>query len=95
MLNYETITVAGTAIGITASTMIANSENYAVLTVEDATIRFTTDGSTTPSATVGHLAEAGDVIELDTASELNAFRAFRTTGTSASVPVSTGRRSPR
>ena len=94
MLNYETITVADTAIGITASTMIANSENYGVLTVETATIRFTTDG-TTPTATVGHLASPGDVIELDTASEVNALRMFRTTGTSASVRASTGRRSPR
>lgn len=94
MLNYETITVAGTAIGITAGTMIANSENYGVLTVETATIRFTTDG-TTPTASVGHLAPAGSKITLDTAKEVNAFRAIRTTGTSASVPTSTGRRSPR
>ena len=94
MLNYETITVADTAIGITASTMIANSENYAVLTVETATIRFTTDG-TTPTSTVGHLAQPGSKITLDTAAELNAFRAIRTTGTSASVRASTGRRSPR
>ena len=95
MLKYEAITVADTAIGITASTLIANSENYAVLTVETATIRFTTDGTTTPSATVGHLAQPGSKITLDTAKELNAFRAFRTTGTSASIRVSTGRRSPR
>ncbi len=90
MLNFEAVTVAGTAIGITASTMIANSENYAVLTTETATIRFTTDG-TTPTATVGHLAPAGSKITLDTASEVNAFRAIRTGGVSASVKVSTGR----
>ena len=90
MLNFEAVTVAGTAIGITASTMIANSENYAVLTLETATIRFTTDG-TTPTSTVGHLVDPGDVIELDTASEVNAFRAIRTTGSSATLQVSTGR----
>ena len=90
MLNYEAVTVAGTAIGITASTMIANSENFAVCTLETAAIRFTTDG-TTPTTAIGHLASPGDVIELDTAAEVNAFRAIRTTGTSASLRVSTGR----
>ncbi len=89
MTNYEAITVAGTAIGLTVADMIASGEDHAILTTEIAPIRYTVDG-TTPTPTVGHLAPAGSKITLTSSAELVRFLAIRTTGTSASVRVSTG-----
>jgi len=89
MTNYEAITVAGTAIGLTDADMIAAGEDHALLTTELAPIRYTVDG-TTPTTTIGHLAPAGSRIKLDSSAELVRFLAIRTTGTSASVKASTG-----
>ncbi len=89
MTNYEAITVAGTAIGLTDADMIASAEDHAILTVEDANIRYTVDG-TTPTPTVGHLALVGAKITLTSSAELVRFLAIRTGGVSASVRVSTG-----
>lgn len=85
--DFETVTVAGTAIGLTTATS-AHARN-AMLTVESASIRFRVDGGA-PTASVGHLAGKGDVIILESAGEIAAFRAIRTNGTSASLSVSYG-----
>ena len=82
---HETITVATTAIGLTEPDAI-----FAMLTVETAAIRFWVDGNADPSATVGHIAEVGTIIELDTPLEVRNFRAIRRDGTSATLQVSYG-----
>lgn len=83
---HESITVSSTAIGGTAAT-IAN-KHHAVITVETAQIRYTVDG-TTPTATVGHIADDGNVIKLESADEVQKFRAIRT-GADATLKASYG-----
>ena len=84
----EAITVADTAIGFTAATFqpatAPGAASGAFITVETAQIRFRFDG-TDPSATVGHIAEIGDVIKLNSAQDCVYFRAIRTGATSAVI----------
>ena len=89
MSTRETLTVAGTATGLTLATVRANGEDFAVLTVEDAQIRFTIDG-TTATTSIGHLADPGDEITLDSSAEITNFSAIRTSGVSASIQVTAG-----
>ncbi len=89
LTTHESLTVTGTAGGLTLATVRAAGEDHAVITVETATIRFAVDG-TTATATVGHVASPGDVITLDSSAELTNFSAIRTTGTSATLKVSAG-----
>src|SRR3990167_5012301 len=84
----ETLSVAGTAVGFTAATF--DDSTHALVTVETAEIRYTVDG-TAATASVGHLAQPGDVIVLDSMSELSKFSAIRTGGVSASLQCSFGR----
>lgn len=86
MSTRETLTVAGTAVGLTLATIRALGEDYAVLTVEDAPIRYTVDG-TTATASIGHLARVGSTITLDSSTEITKFSAIRIGGVSASVQV--------
>ena len=88
-LNHESVTVAGTAIGITTTAADGILPTAAYITVEDAAIRFTLDG-TTPTATVGHLAQPGDSIELVDRTELAGFSAIRQGGTSGTIKVTVG-----
>ena len=88
-LNHESVTVAGTAIGITTTAADGILPTAAYITVEDAAIRFTLDG-TTPTATVGHLAQPGDAIELVDRAELTGFSAIRQGGTSGTIKVTVG-----
>lgn len=84
---YEAITVAGTAVGLTAATI--TGLNKGLITCESAQIRFTVDG-TTATATVGHILNDGDVLKLENMSELNKFSAIRTGGVSATLRCSYG-----
>lgn len=89
---YESITVAATAIGLTAANMTtlpAGSGQIfgrAVCTVEDAQIRFRYDG-TSPTSSEGHIANIDDEIKLDK-HEAPLFKAIRTGSTSAKLKVS-------
>ena len=85
-IGHESVTVAGTAIGITATPQDGVAPFAAVITVEGAQISFTVDG-TTPTPTVGHQADPGDVIELVGRAEVSNFRAIRTGGVSATLKV--------
>lgn len=80
VLGRETISVAGTAIGITNS--LQRGAAAALITVEDAQIRYTLDG-TTATVSIGHEAEPGDVINLADASQVRDFSAFNTGGTAS------------
>lgn len=89
---FETLTVDNTAGGVacTAATHSpggAPGASRAVFgPVEDASIRYTWDG-TAPTTTVGHLANIGNSFALDGPANIGQFRAIRTGGTNAKVPV--------
>ena len=89
VLRHEAVTVAGTSIGMTVTAAQGVKPGAAVISVETAAIRFTVDG-TTPTATVGHLAEPGDVIELVEEGQVRLFRAIRQGGTSATIMCTQG-----
>ncbi|HET6495071.1 MAG TPA: hypothetical protein VFH61_06880 [Thermoleophilia bacterium] len=90
ILGFESVTVAATAIGfdITPASNNGMKPQAALITVETAAIRFTTDG-TTPTATVGHVVEAGGSIELADSGQCDNFLAIRRDGVSATIRVST------
>ena len=88
-LRHEAVTVAGTSIGMTVTAAQGVKPEAAIITVETAQIRFTVDG-TTPTASVGHAADPGDVIELAGWDQVSNFRAIRTGGTSATIMCTQG-----
>jgi hypothetical protein len=55
--------------------------------LETAQIRFTTDGSTAPTITVGAPMEVGQVWAFESFDELKKFRAIQTGGNSGSIKV--------
>ena len=79
--DHESIAVADTAVGLTAAKIALAASRFnlplkkVVVTVETAPIRVTWDG-TTPTSSVGHTLNIGDLIELD-ASDAQKFRAIR------------------
>ena len=90
---HESITVATTSIGFTATTItVAQAGGWrkratrAFCTVETAQISVTFDG-TTPSSTVGHVADAGDTFTIVGEQNVENFRAIRTTATSGNIRV--------
>ena len=90
-INFETITVSTVAKTITA-TLIDQQHDNALITCEAASVRFRLDG-TAPTATVGHVLDPGDVLELCGMGELGKFQAIRRDGADATLQVSTGVRS--
>ena len=90
---HESITVDNTAGGValTAATIVGS--NIALLTIEDAPMRYTVNG-TAPTTTVGHLVQPGDVIKLGSEDEMRKFRAIRTGGVSAVIKASYGQGGP-
>lgn len=81
---YEAITVDNTVGGKACATAKVGTCTKAFITVETAQIRFTIDG-TAPTTTVGHLLNIGDILELDSAEDIAAFRAIRTGTASATI----------
>lgn len=78
---FETLTVSSTAIGFTAAIMQpagAPAPQRAFLTCETDAIRYRYDGGT-PTASVGHLLNAGALANLTGAVALSQFRAIRVT----------------
>lgn len=83
----ESITVSNASIGFTDSVINPGTSDKpigAMFTVEGAPIRYTLDG-TTPTTTVGILAEVGDIVTLEGQADTQAFRAIRTTSTDATI----------
>ena len=89
-INFETLTVSTVAVAITA-TIIDQQHDNALITCEAASVRFRLDG-TAPTATVGHVLDPGDILELR-GGELGKFQAIRRDGIDAILQVSTGVRS--
>lgn len=86
-LAFEQVTVAGTAIGFTATKITASGlpmATFASCRLETAEVRYTVDGSV-PTSTVGTPLEPGDVLELTGHDVLSAFRAIRTGATSGQL----------
>lgn len=86
----EQITVSNTAIGFTAA-KITPADNggkvpvEAFVSVQDDAIRFTVDG-TTPTASLGHVLEAGSVMRVMGQTDIRQLRMIRVT-TDAEVDV--------
>ena len=79
---------------ITVSTSVVNLGanrhfNRAYISIESNPIRYTVDGSL-PTASVGHLASAGDIIKLDSFSEVFEFQTIRQGAADATLMVSFG-----
>lgn len=84
---FESLTVAGTAIGLASATRFPSSGAVSTCsaTVETAPVRYRID-SGTPTASVGTTAAVGDVIFLNNIVDINQFLVIRTTGASALLP---------
>ena len=93
MKAFEKLTVSNVSKALSAEIYSKNSGleccNKATLLVEDANIRYRVDGGD-PTATLGLLANSGDVISLIGRSELKLFRAIRTALTDASLSCDYG-----
>lgn len=88
---HESVTIDNTSGGkaLTSGTYAptgARTAQRALLSLEVAQIRFTYDG-TAASATVGHLMEIGDRLELVGSNAIAAFRGFRTGAASGTLKV--------
>ena len=90
MKAFETLTVSDTAKALTQQIYSAHNGletcTKATIMVETAPIRYRVDGSD-PTASVGLLANAGDVLTLTGATELRLFRAIRSTAADATISV--------
>ena len=87
---FEQITVADEAIGLTSSEIKPSGQapaQAAFITVEDAPIRFRTDGSD-PTSSVGHKLEISDALTIYGLQELVNFRAIRIGSSSGTLMVS-------
>ena len=84
---FESITVSGSAGGLTTAT-IAGMET-ALITVEAAQVRFRLDGNN-PTSSVGHILEVGDVLEIDSSEAMGIVSFIRTGGTSGTLRCSYG-----
>lgn len=84
---FEQLTIDATVGGIALTSVTYGTARYAEISIDDADIRFTVDG-TPPTATLGHLVGPGDIVRLDSNEDIAAFRAIRAGGTSAKINVS-------
>ena len=92
MKAFETLTISGTSTPLTAGIYSKNNglecANKATISVETASLRYRVDGSA-PTATVGLLANDGDVITLLGRNEIKLFRAIRV-GVDSKITVDYG-----
>lgn len=86
VIRFEQVTAGASAIGMTLTPADGVLPTAAAVEVEGAAIRYTTDG-TTPTATVGHNGEVGDVIPLPTREQVFQFLAIRRDGVSATLNI--------
>ena len=82
----EALSVGATAVGVTTATAFpaGAGAKKAVGDVQVAAVRFRYDG-TAPTATVGHIAEVGDAINLEDPNEVINFKAIRKDGVTATI----------
>lgn len=90
--DFETLTISSSAVSLTEATYDPTpgpGAAYTLMSVEADQIRFRLDG-TAPTATVGHLVNVGDTIELHGNDNIRNFRAIRVTA-DATLTVSYAR----
>lgn len=83
----ESVTVAASSKSLTSATY--GDAQFAEVTCETATVRFWL-GGTTPTATTGHMLYPGDVLKLNSHSQIVDVRFIRVTGTSSVLRCSYG-----
>lgn len=84
---FETLTVSTVSVGLTAATF--DQQEFALITVETAAVRFRLDG-TAPTSTVGHVLSPGDTLELTSGEQLSMIRFIRRDGVDATLSCSYG-----
>ena len=86
--DFEVVTIADTAIGLTASKLLTEVNPKKVLIIfESAQCRWRADG-TDPTSTIGMLLNPMDVMEVEGIVNLKQIRFIRTGATSAKAQVS-------
>lgn len=89
---FESVTVSTVAVGLTSATYSLRSANtkrglkQAVISVENADIRYRMDG-TSPTAAIGHIGYKDSFITLSGAADIQKFEAIRKDGTNAVLRV--------
>lgn len=85
---HEELTVTNAVKVLTAATYKVGDRyaQAAFITVEDADVRYTYDG-TTPSATVGHLLTQGSSITLAGYHDISTFKAYRSAAVDGTLHV--------
>ena len=81
---FESVTVDDTATALTSGTY--GDAVRAVITCEDAQIRFRVDGSD-PTSSVGHILDSGSLLMLESNDDIAAFRAIRTGSSDGTLMV--------
>lgn len=87
--SYESLSITDTAKSLSESKYKDSEGQYAkraVITVEDAQIRYCYEG-TTPTSAIGHSALPRDVIILGSAHNIRQFKAIRKGNTNANIKV--------
>ena len=91
---YEAITVTNAAIGFSKAKISPTSGLFSGMdcrevfcTLETDSVRFTIDGSTTPTDAIGHLLTSGQNLTLRSVNDIKNFRCIRVT-TDAALKVS-------
>jgi hypothetical protein len=87
--NYESITVANTAIGFTSASITGTAwtASSAFCSLETAQIRWRADG-TNPTSSEGHLMNVGDTVTVSGYNSISNFKAIRTGATSGVLKCS-------
>jgi hypothetical protein len=84
----ESLTIANSVKTFTDAKVNAGSGRSpfrAVFIIETAQIRYTVDGKTTPTTTVGHLGEIGDIVTILGEHDIENFKAIRVGAVSAVI----------
>lgn len=87
--DYESITVADSAIGLTAAKINPGNGTLpeaVLITFETAQVRYRVDG-VAPTSGEGHLGETGDAITVKTQHDIQKFKAIRTGAVSGVIKV--------
>jgi hypothetical protein len=83
--SYETVTIDNTAGGVALTSSTYGRARYALCRLEGGEIRYTKDGATSPTTSVGMVMEPLEFIILENANQIRNFRGIRTGDTSGSL----------
>lgn len=85
--NFEQVTINATSGGVALTPATYGANTKALISVETAQIRYRIDGQGAVTASVGMILNPGDILELDSATDIANFRAIRTGSTSGLISV--------